>query len=114
MCVCVCLASDGVRERIHVQAGGHVQGHRPQPRSHDDVLAPPQDQAGRPHRVQAGQEQGDGPTRPGNFVWTAAAPATGSALMVRRTGFADANCGGTFEAETHASKQGMPQTTMPA
>lgn len=57
--------ADRVRKRIHFEAGGHVQGHRPQPRSHDGVLSALEDQARRSYGLQAGQEQGDGPTRAG-------------------------------------------------
>lgn len=54
-----------MRKRLHVKAGGYVQGHRPQPRSDDDVLSPLEDQARRPYGFLPGQEQGDGPTRAG-------------------------------------------------
>ncbi len=47
-------------------------------------------------------------------MWTALAPSAGSALTVRRKDVAGASCGGTFEAQTYACRQGMPQTTPPA
>lgn len=52
-------------QRIHVKAGGYVQGHRLEPRFDGDVLAIFGGKTRRPHRLPPADEQRDGPARTG-------------------------------------------------
>lgn len=75
-----------MRQRIHVKAGGYVQGHRLEPRFDGDVLAVSGGKTRRPHRLPPANEPRDGPARTGAYLFHIAYPVGGSLLGVGSSG----------------------------